>query len=71
MINKKIPTAAEVVSTFLIEQAKDEDLDPDTVRTVAKLRDEGKLTKTNLLRQLEALREATTDDPATEGSDND
>lgn len=56
MTNEKIKTVAEVITGFLDEQAKNEALDLGTVKTVATLRDEGKLTKANLLRQLEEVR---------------
>ncbi|UWQ09681.1 hypothetical protein [Aliiroseovarius crassostreae] len=71
MTNEKIKTAAEVVTGFLDDQAKDEDLDPSTVKTVGALRDEGKLTKVNLLRQLEVLRKAAINVPADEGGADD
>lgn len=53
---ENIRSATKVLSDFLEEQAKDEDLDRATVSVITKLRDEGKLTRTNLLRQLEAAR---------------
>ena len=56
MTNEKIKTAAEVIAGFLDEQAKNEALDPGTVKTVAALSNEGKLTKVSLLRQLEEVR---------------
>ncbi|KUJ77753.1 hypothetical protein [Ruegeria profundi] len=71
MTNEKIKTATEVVTGFINEQAKDEDLDPDTVKSVGALRDEGKLTKVNLLRQLEVLRKAAINTQADEGGADD
>jgi hypothetical protein len=41
---------------FLDRQAKNEELHPETLKAISKLRDEGKLTKTNLLRGLEVIR---------------
>ncbi len=71
MTNEKIKTAAEVVTGFLDEQAKDEDLDPGIVKAVGALRVEGKLSKVNLLRQLEVLRKAEINAPADEGGADD
>lgn len=71
MTNEKIKTAAEVVTAFLDEQAKDGDLNPGTVKTVAALRDVGKLTKINLLRQLEVLRKAAVNASPGEGGADD
>lgn len=56
MTTQNIRSAAKVLSDFLEEQAKDEELDGASVSAIIKLRDEGKLTRTNLLRQLEAVR---------------
>lgn len=58
MTTEDIRSAAKVISDFLDEQAKDEDLDQVSVSLIAKLRGEGKLTRTNLLRQLEEARKA-------------
>ena len=44
------------MSAFLDQMAENRDLEPKTVAAVKALRDEGKLTKTNLLRRLEAER---------------
>ena len=71
MTNRKIKTATEVVTEFLEEQENDQSLDPETVKTVGKLRDEGKLTKTNLLRQLEILRKTAINTPENEGGTDD
>ena len=56
MAGKTIRSADEVVTAFLDRMAQDQDLEPKTVAAVKALRDEGKLTKTNLLRKLEADR---------------
>lgn len=71
MTNEKIKAAAEVVTDFLEERAKDEDLDLGTVKTVGALRHEGKLTKVNLLRQLEVLRKAAVNDSTDKGGADD
>lgn len=56
MADKKIKSADEVVTAFLDRMAQDPDLEPKTVAAVKALRDGGKLTKTSLLRKLEADR---------------
>lgn len=53
MTTENIRSASKVLSDFLDEQAKDQELDQASISAIAKLRSEGKLTKTNLLRQLE------------------
>jgi hypothetical protein len=69
--NKKIKSATEVVTDFLDDQVKDENLDQGTVNAVSGLRKDGKLTKINLVRQLEALRNAAIKAPVGEGSADD
>lgn len=69
MTNEKIKAAAEVVTEFLDEQLKNENLDTAAVEAVRALRAEGKLTKVNLLRQLEALRKAATTSPSVAAND--
>lgn len=71
MTNEKIKTAAEVVTGFLDEQAQNDNLDPGTVKAISRLRNDGKLTKINLLRQLEALRKAVINVPDEEGPADD
>ncbi|WP_051068083.1 hypothetical protein [Octadecabacter antarcticus] len=71
MANEKIKTATEVVTDFLDDQVKDQDLELGTVQAVGSLRDEGKLTKINLLRQLEALRKAAISARVVEGGADD
>ena len=56
MTTENIRSAAKVLSDFLEEQAKDEELDNPSVSAITKLRDEGKLTRINLLRHLEVAR---------------
>ncbi|QDZ00238.1 hypothetical protein FQ775_07530 [Nitratireductor mangrovi] len=56
MIGDNIRSADEVVTAFIDQMAQSPDLEPKTVAAVKALRDEGKLTKTNLLRSLEADR---------------
>lgn len=58
MTTKNIKSASTVLTDFLDEQTKDEDLDAASVSAMVSLRKEGKLTKTNLLRQLEEARKA-------------
>ena len=58
MTTENIRSAGKVVSDFLDEQATNEELDQNSVSAVAELRDEGKLTRTNLLRKLEEARRA-------------
>ena len=58
MTTENIKSASTVLMDFLDEQAKDEDLDPVSVFAIVSLRKEGKLTKANLLRQLEVARKA-------------
>jgi hypothetical protein len=65
MAGENIRSADEVVTAFLDRMAEDPDLEPNTVAAVKALRDEGKLTKTNLLRRLEA------DRPSVAQSDSD
>ena len=58
MTTENIKSASTVLMDFLDEQAKDEELDPASVFAIVSLRKEGKLTKANLLRQLEEARKA-------------
>ncbi|MCY6380235.1 hypothetical protein [Hoeflea prorocentri] len=58
MTTEKIRSASEVLSDFIDDQAKDEALDQASVSAISKLRGESKLTRTNLLRQLEGARRA-------------
>ena len=58
MTTKNILSAAEVISAFLDEQSQDKDLEQASVSAITKLRSKGKLTRTNLLRQLEEDRKA-------------
>lgn len=71
MANEKIKNATEVVTNFLDAQMKDENLDLGTVKAVKGLRDDGKLTKTNLVRQLETLRNAVIKASIAKGSADD
>ncbi len=61
MTGNNIRSAAEVVTAFLDQMAENPDLESKTVAAVKALRDEGKLTKTNLLRRLEADRLSVTE----------
>ena len=56
MATGNIKSASTVLTDFLDEQAQDEELDAASVSVIASLRKGGKLTKTNLLRQLEEAR---------------
>ena len=58
MTTENIKSASTVLTDFLDEQAKDEDLDAPSVSAIVSMRKEGKLSKTNLLRQLEQARKA-------------
>ena len=73
MTTQKIKSASQVLDEFLSEQAQDAELDSGTVETIRKLRGEGKLTKTNLLRRLEAARTTALqqDETSQEGSGDD
>ena len=65
MNTESLRSATKVLTDFLNEQSEDEDLDASSVSAIVSLRKEGKLTKTNLLRQLEEARKAQLkDDPA-------
>ncbi|MDE0398475.1 MAG: hypothetical protein OXL96_11795 [Candidatus Poribacteria bacterium] len=67
MTTQNIKSATRVLSDFLDDQAKDEDLDAASVSIIASLRTEGKLTKTNLLRRIEEARKAEPKGDAAEG----
>ena len=67
MTTQNIKSATSVLSDFLDDQAKDKDLDKASVSTIASLHAEGKLTKTNLLRQLEKARKAKPKGDTAEG----
>lgn len=58
MTTENIRSAARVLSDFLDEQSKDEGLEQASVSAITELRSKGKLTRTNLLRQLEEARKA-------------
>jgi hypothetical protein len=58
LTTKNIKTASEVITEFLVSQAKDETLDADTVAAVSKLRKDDDLSKVKLLRKLEDTRKA-------------
>lgn len=58
MTIEKIQSAREVLNAFMDAQAKDERLDLATVAVIAGLRDDGRLTRTNLLRKLDEARKA-------------
>lgn len=68
MTTEKAKSASTVLTDFLVEQAKDEDLDLASLSTILSLRKEGKLTKINLLRHLEEARKAKLKDEAAAGS---
>ena len=55
---QNIKPATKVLFDFLDDQVKDKDLDEATALAIATLHADGKLTKTNLLRQLEEVRKA-------------
>jgi len=55
---ENIRSAAKVLSDFLDEQSKDKGLEQASVSAITELRSKGKLTRTNLLRQLEEARKA-------------
>lgn len=56
MTTENIQSAAKVLSDFLDKLSNDEGLDQASVSAITKLRGDGKLTRTNLLRQLEEAR---------------
>lgn len=58
MTIEKIKSAKEVLTDFMGELAKDERLDTATLSAIVDLRGDSKLTKINLLRQLEEARKA-------------
>lgn len=62
MATEKIQSASEVLDTFMGEQAQDESLDQATIAVIAGLRDDDKLTRTNLLRRLDEARKAALKD---------
>lgn len=67
MATENIKSASTVLTDFLDEQAKDEDLDAASVSVIVSLRKEGKLSKINLLRQLEEARKAKLKDDTSAG----
>ena len=67
MTTKNIKSASIVLSDFLDEQAKDENLDAASVSAIVSLRKERKLTKINLLRQLEEARKTKLKDNTAAG----
>lgn len=73
MTTRKIKSAGQVLDEFLSEQAQDAELDSGTVEAIRKLRNEGKLTKTNLLRRLESARTEALrqDETSQEGAGDD
>lgn len=62
MATEKNKSASDVLTDFLGEQADDESLDAATALAIHDLLSEGKLTKTNLLQQLEKARSKTLKD---------
>jgi len=58
MEHEDIKSASQVVADFIEEQAQKPERDTATISAVSTLRSDGKLTKTNLMRQLEAARKA-------------
>lgn len=61
MTSEKIKTANQVLTRFLSDGAKDDALDGATISAIVNLREEGKLTRINLLRRLEEARNAALD----------
>lgn len=59
MEQEEIKSAGQVVADFIEDQAQKPERDPATVAAIRTLRSDGKLTKINLMRQLEAARKAT------------
>ena len=57
MADKEIKSAKVVVSEFVESLSGNADLDAKTIASISALRGESKLTKTNLLRRLEARSE--------------
>ena len=58
MTIEKIQSAREVLNAFMDAQGQDESLDLATVAVIAGLRDDDRLTRTNLLRKLDEARKA-------------
>lgn len=58
MTIEKIQSAREVLNAFMDAQGQDESLDLATVAVIADLRDDDRLTRTNLLRKLDEARKA-------------
>lgn len=58
MTIEKIQSAREVLNAFMVEQAQDESLDLATVAVITGLRNDDRLTRTNLLRKLDEARKA-------------
>jgi hypothetical protein len=64
---ENLKSASTVLTEFLSEQSNDEALDVASVSAIVSLRKENKLTKTNLLRQLEEARTAELKDDTAAG----
>ncbi len=58
MTIEKIQSAREVLNAFMDAQAQDESLDLAAVAVIVDLRNDDKLTRTNLLRKLDEARKA-------------
>lgn len=58
MTIEKIQSAREVLNAFIDAQAQDESLDLAAVAVIVDLRNDDKLTRTNLLRKLDEARKA-------------
>lgn len=58
MATENVKTAADVITEFLDNHAKDESLDADTVLAVSTLWKDDDLSKVKLLRKLEEARKA-------------
>lgn len=71
MADKEIKSAKVVVSEFVESLSGNADLDAKTIASISALRGESKLTKTNLLRRLEADRAADLAAPAQESRADD
>ncbi len=67
MTTENIKSASTVLTDFMDEQAKDEELNAASMSAIMSLRKEGKLSKTNLLRQLEEARKAKLKDDMAAG----
>ena len=71
MADKELKSAKDVVSEFVESLKGNADFDAKTVASISALRGESKLTKTNLLRCLEADRAADLAAPAQEETADD